>query len=237
MAYPYSPASISSGSSYGMVDPLLDPSFNLFQGTDLLAYQDMQPQNMATFGGLGHTSMYDDLVHHYFDRVSKIQFVFAGKQLSDITYRVCCFSSVNRYQTFLTINWQVMSQDPRGAPTFAIYALADLHLTQLRIAEGLEAPQSGQGSSAHYLYQEALFKLKANRDNGSGWGESDAIAALHLVSYSHLSGGSADWQEPFDILCAWLLQSNLSLAGENTRTIFLSMSDASQLLVKLIMVR
>ncbi|KAJ2926860.1 hypothetical protein H1R20_g10251, partial [Candolleomyces eurysporus] len=198
-----------------MVDPLLDPSFNLFQGADMMSYSDMQPQTMTTFGSLSHTSMYDDLVHHYFDRVSKIQFVFAGKQLSDVTYRV-------------------MSQEPRGAPTFAIYALGDLHLTQLRIAEGLEAPQSG-GSSAHYLYQEALFKLKANRDNGSGWSESDAIAALHLVSYSHLSGGSADWQEPFDILCAWLLQSNLSLAGENMRTIFLSMSDASQLLVKLIM--
>jgi hypothetical protein len=88
MVYPYSPASISSGSSYGMVDQLLDPSsFNLFQG-DLLSYQDMQPQTMASFGGLPHTSMYDDLVHHYFDRVSKIQFVIAGKQLSDITYRV-----------------------------------------------------------------------------------------------------------------------------------------------------
>ena len=131
---------------------------------------------------------------------------------------------------------QTVMQEPRGAPSYAIYALADLHLTQMRISQGLEAPQSGQASTAHYMYQEALFKLKANRDNGNGWGESDAIAALHLVSYSQLSGGSADWQEPFDILCAWLLQSNLSLAGENARAILQSMSVASQLLVKLIMV-
>lgn len=106
----------------------------------------------------------------------------------------------------------------------------------MRIQQGLEAPQSGQASTAHYMYQEALFKLKSNRDNGNGWSESDAIAALHLVSYSHLSGGSADWQEPFDILCAWLLQSSLSIAGDNSRTILQSMTVASQLLVKLIMV-
>ncbi|TEB27065.1 hypothetical protein FA13DRAFT_974199 [Coprinellus micaceus] len=216
MTYPYSPASMYSGSSSSMVDPLLDPSFNLFgQSSDMLSFQEAQP-SMNTYSGLGQSPMYNDLVMHYFNVTSKLQFVFCGSQLSEITYNT-------------------IMQEPRGAVSYAIYALADLHLTQMRISQGLEAPQSGQASTAHYMYQEALFKLKSNRDNGNGWSESDAIAALHLVSYSHLSGGSADWQEPFDILCAWLLQSNLSLAAENSRTILQSMPVASQLLVKLIM--
>ena len=94
MGYPYSPASIPSSSSYGMVDPLLDPStFNLFNNADLMGYTDMQPQAMSTFGALGHSSMYDDLVHHYFDRVSKIQFVFVGSYQMSLTEYV--FPSVN----------------------------------------------------------------------------------------------------------------------------------------------
>lgn len=217
IVYPYSPAaSMSSGSSYNMVDPLIDPSFNLFDNNNMLNFQEPQPSLNCFSTGLGQNPMYNDLVTHYFDVTSKIQFVFCGTQLSQITYNA-------------------IAQEPRGAPCYAVNALADLHLTQMRIQQGLEAPQSGQASTAHYMYQEALFKLKSNRDNGNGWSESDAIAALHLVSYSHLSGGSADWQEPFDILCAWLLQSSLSIAGDNSRTILQSMTVASQLLVKLIM--
>ncbi|KAG2017763.1 hypothetical protein CC2G_007246 [Coprinopsis cinerea AmutBmut pab1-1] len=214
LVYPYSPASMSSGSSPYMVDPLLDPSFSLFP-SDVMSYPE---QSSLQSYGMSHSSspMYNDLMMHYFNVVSKIQFTFAGNQVSGMTYNV-------------------VYQDTRGAPAYAIYALADLHQTQMRISQGLEAPQSNQASTANYLYQEALFKLKSNRDNGNGWGESDAIAALHLISYSHLSGGSADWQEPFDILCSWLLQSNLSVAGPNSKAIYQSLTGPSQLLVRMIM--
>lgn len=89
MTYPYSPASMSSGSSYGMVDPLLDPSFNLFgQSSDMLSsFQEPQP-SMHTYTGLGQSPMYNDLVMHYFNVTSKLQFVFCGSQLSEITYNV-----------------------------------------------------------------------------------------------------------------------------------------------------
>ncbi|TFK27792.1 hypothetical protein FA15DRAFT_132708 [Coprinopsis marcescibilis] len=216
MVYPYSPASMSSGSSNYMVDPLLDPNFTLFPTTHDMGYADQT--SMGGYGSLGHSpsAMYDDLVMHYFSSVSKIQFIFAGSQVSTITYNT-------------------VFQENRGAPAYAIYALADLHQTQMRISQGLEAPQSSQASTANYLYQEALFKLKSNRDNGNGWSESDAIAALHLVSYSHLSGGNADWQEPFEILCSWLLQSNLSVAGQSTKAAYQAMSAPSQVLVRMIM--
>lgn len=215
MSMPYSSGGMASGSSNYMVDSLLDPSFSLFPANQDMSYPD---QSAMPSYGMAHSPspMYDDLMMHYFSTVSRVQFVFAGSQVSEVTYNT-------------------VLQDSRGAPGYAIYALADLHQTQMRISQGLEAPQSNQASTANYLYQEALFKLKANRDNGNGWGESDAVAALHLVSYSHLSGGNADWQEPFDILCAWLLQSNLSIAGHNSKAIYLSMSPMSQILIRMIM--
>ena len=88
MTYPYSPASMYSGSSTSMVDPLLDPSFNLFgQSSDMLSFQEAQP-SMNTYSGLGQSPMYNDLVMHYFNVTSKLQFVFCGSQLSEITYNV-----------------------------------------------------------------------------------------------------------------------------------------------------
>jgi hypothetical protein len=79
-----------SGSSSSMVDPLLDPSFNLFgQSSDMLSFQEAQP-SMNTYSGLGQSPMYNDLVMHYFNVTSKLQFVFCGSQLSEITYNVSC---------------------------------------------------------------------------------------------------------------------------------------------------
>ena len=71
-----------------MVDPILDSFSSLFpQGGDMLNFQEPQP-SMGPYSGLGHSPMYDDLVMHYFNLVSKIQFIFAGNQLSEITYHV-----------------------------------------------------------------------------------------------------------------------------------------------------
>lgn len=88
MVYPYSPASMSSGSSSYLVDPLLDPTFSLFSNPqDTMGYSD--PSSMQSYG-MSHSAspMYDDLVMHYFNQVSRIQFVFAGTQVSEITYNV-----------------------------------------------------------------------------------------------------------------------------------------------------
>ena len=68
-----------------MVDSLLDPSFSLFP-----ANQDMSYPDQSASYGMAHSPspMYDDLMMHYFSTVSRIQFVFAGSQVSEVTYNV-----------------------------------------------------------------------------------------------------------------------------------------------------
>ena len=98
--------------------------------------------------------------------------------------------------------------------TLAICALADLHLKQMRVSQGLEAPNSSETSHATYLKNEALFRLETNKTANGFRTDHDAIAALHLLSLSQLSGGGSDWETPFGILCQWLLEKNLHLADD-----------------------
>ncbi len=100
------------------------------------------------------------------------------------------------------------------------------------MAQGLEAPsQTPESSSTEYLRLEALNRLKMNKNSQGGWTENDALAALHLISLSQLSGGASDWESPFNILIQWLHQTNLPVA-ENSWMTFLNLSQTAQLNVK-----
>lgn len=77
--------------------------------------------------------------------------------------------------------------------------------------------------------------LESSKNARGCWTDTDAIAALHLVSLSQLSGGGSDWEQPFTILCQWLHQTNLHLA-ENPSAAFRNMSHTSQHYVKATMV-
>jgi len=216
MSFPFASTSMNGVSSL-MMDPLFDNPASIYPSLSGGGGYPGDPTAFPTYPGPQSSApMFEDLVMLYFSQVSGIQFTFAGAQLRDVTMNA-------------------VQHEPRGACAFAISALADFHQTQMRIAQGLEAPQSNQNSHTHYLYGEALSKLNANRDNGNGWSESDALAALHLVSFAHLSGGSADWQEPFDILCAWLMQSNLSVSVGSAAVVYQGLPPTSQLLVRMIM--
>lgn len=154
-----------------------------------------------------------DLVMHYFNNVRQVQLLFAGDALNDVTYTA-------------------VLNEPQGAVSLAICALADLHLKQLRVAQGLEAPsQTPDNSSTSYLRLEALSRLEINKNSQRGWTDNDALAALHLISLSQLSGGTSDWETPFDILIQWLHQTNLRVA-ENPWLTFLSLPLTAQLNVK-----
>jgi hypothetical protein len=87
-----------------------------------------------------------------------------------------------------------------------------------------------------YLQNEALLQLENNKNTHGGWTDNDANAALHLVSLSQLSGGNSDWDTPFNILCQWLLQTNLHHA-ENPWLAFLNLSASVQHYVKATLVR
>ena len=127
-----------------------------------------------------------------------------------------------------------MLGEPRGAVTLAICALADLHSKQMRVSQGLEALNpSMESSTTTYLRQEAFFKLENNKNTDGSWSDNDAIAALHLVSFSQLSGASIDWEIPFNILSQWLMQQNLVQSNSgNPWMAFLALSPLAQILVK-----
>jgi len=87
-----------------------------------------------------------------------------------------------------------------------------------------------ENTTTTYLRQEALFKLESNKNTNGTWSDNDAIAALHLVSFSQLSGGGIDWEIPFNILSQWLLQQNLVQQNvENPWMAFLALSPLAQL--------
>lgn len=126
-----------------------------------------------------------------------------------------------------------MVGEPRGAVTLAICALADLHSKQVRVSQGLEALNSSMESTTTYLRQEAFFKLENSKNTDGAWSDNDAIAALHLVTFSQLSGGGIDWEVPFNILTQWLMQQNLTQSNLETPWMaFIALSPLAQLLVK-----
>lgn len=122
-------------------------------------------------------------------------------------------------------------QDPQGPVTNAVCALASLHYTQMRIAQGLEAPDPNlDRSNARYFQGESYFQL-ASAKQLRGYNESDAIAALHLICYAQLSGGTTDWQPVLTIACDWLTQTGLP-KDDNPKLTYRNMSPTAKLAVR-----
>jgi len=102
----------------------------------------------------------------------------------------------------------------------------------MRVAQGLEAPDPNpEHSNAKYFHGEAYFQLDTAKQLNGTFSEKEAIAALHLVCYSQLSGGTTAWQPGFVIMCEWLTQTGL-LTDENPAITLHAMSTTAQLLVK-----
>lgn len=127
---------------------------------------------------------------------------------------------------------QLIVQEPRGAVTNAVCALASLHFTRKRVAEGLEAPDSNPDhSTAKYFYDESYFQLANAQQIRGQYNESDVIAALHLVYFSQMSGGSMDWMPVLSIALDWLSQIGLP-DEEDPRSVLNTMSLSAQIAVK-----
>ncbi|GLB40340.1 putative fungal specific transcription factor [Lyophyllum shimeji] len=161
----------------------------------------------------GQGNIEGEHVIYYFEHVRKIQLMFAGNTFTNATY-------------------SMILQDPRGAVTNAVCALASLHYTRMRIAQGLEPPDPNpEHSNAKYFHGEAYFQLETAKQLNGTYSDKEALAALHLVCYSQLSGGSTSWQPAFHVMCEWLAQTGL-LADENPAITLHAMSPTGQLLVK-----
>jgi hypothetical protein len=106
----------------------------------------------------------------------------------------------------------------------------------MRVARGIEAPEANpEHSLAKYFHDQAYFQLVSAKQMRGRYNESDAIAALHLVSFSLFSGGSTDWRPVLTVALDWLGQTGL-VADENPRLAVLNMSFASQCALKKVLV-
>jgi hypothetical protein len=108
----------------------------------------------------------------------------------------------------------------------------------MRVAHGLEAPETNpEHSTAKYFHDEAYFQLHNAKQVRGSYSESDAIAALHLVWFSQLSGGATDWQPVFAVACDWVAQQTDLLTNDNPKLALQSLPVTGQLIVKLTLVR
>jgi len=125
------------------------------------------------------------------------------------------------------ILYSIIVQEPRGAVANAICALASLHHSRARQAAGFELPDPNPDHSfTKFLYDQAFFQLiNANHLNGT-YTETDAIAALHLTSFSLLSDGWTNWVPTLQIAQDWLASTGI-LAEENPRMFVANLPNGS----------
>lgn len=125
------------------------------------------------------------------------------------------------------ILYSIIVQEPRGAVANAICALASLHHSRARQAAGFELPDPNPDHSfTKFLYDQAFFQLiNANHLNGA-YTETDAIAALHLTSFSLLSDGWTNWVPTLQIAQDWLASTGI-LTEENPRLFVANMVSGS----------
>ncbi|KAJ7066874.1 fungal-specific transcription factor domain-containing protein, partial [Mycena belliarum] len=162
-----------------------------------------------------HSSLQEDHCIYYFEHVRPVQFIFAGNDVANVT----C---------------SLILQEPRGALTNAVCALASLHYKRTRVLRGLEAPDTDPGLSASkYFHDEAYFQLHCVKQARDAYSANDAVAALQLVWYSQLSGGATDWQRVFAVACEWVAQQTDLLNSDNPKLVLQGFSVEGQLIVKL----
>lgn len=95
-----------------------------------------------------------------------------------------------------------------------------------------------ENSVPRQFYNRALYHLMHSpQTNGTGqYSDSDAVAAMQLVAYSLLGGGSTDWATPLEYACEWLAQTGI-YNEENPKLTLLNMSAAGRFAAKATMVR
>ena len=123
-----------------------------------------------------------------------------------------------------------------SAVTHASCALASLHNKSIRVARGLDHPDlDPQYSTASQFYNKAYYLLFNDRTVPVAYSELDAFAALQLVSYWLLSGGTGHWPMLLNVACEWLASTGIT-THENPRMAFLELNDVAKFTAKITMV-
>ncbi|KAG1739188.1 fungal-specific transcription factor domain-containing protein [Suillus paluster] len=150
-------------------------------------------------------------VFYYFEHIRKLQYAFAGNSVANITY-------------------SLVLQHPQGPVANAISALASLHFSLMRTAHGLEAPNPTlENSPAIRFYDNAHQQIYRNKQTMLS--ECDANAAIHMLSFSLVSGGVTDWRPMLDIASEWLVRTGIT-TSDNPRLMMMKMNEASRLALK-----
>jgi len=89
---------------------------------------------------------------------------------------------------------------------------------------------------AQYFYNEAWAHLANSKQTLGHYTESDAIAALQLVSYSLMSRGTTDWRYMLEVACEWLNQTGITV-GDDPKYTMSNMTSSRQFALKATMVR
>lgn len=106
----------------------------------------------------------------------------------------------------------------------------------MRVAQGLEPPDPNpEFSTARYFHDEAYLQLVNSKAMRGHYNEADAIAALHLVSFSLFSGGATNWRQVLSVAYEWVAQLGLP-ADENAQPKLMGMRPIEQVIVKTTMV-
>ncbi|KAJ3565173.1 hypothetical protein NP233_g7806 [Leucocoprinus birnbaumii] len=135
------------------------------------------------------------------------------------------------YGVVSSITFELMKQDPAGPVTKAAKALGQLHQKRMRVSQGIEQDSRQELSPAFYFRNEALMQIQGNKELQRRLTEADAVAAFYLTLFSQLGGCFADWDEPFGILCDWLVQTGLT-STEEPWLFFQGLPAASRFAVK-----
>lgn len=115
----------------------------------------------------------------------------------------------------------------------SVCALASLHNSRMQVTRGLQLPDGNSGQSfAKHFHDQAAYQITSTRGHHT---QADAIAAMHLISYSLLSGGKTDWRIMVDIACDWLGQCGITV-DEDPKYRLLTMTDSEKFATKTTMV-
>ncbi|EMD33986.1 hypothetical protein CERSUDRAFT_86751 [Gelatoporia subvermispora B] len=222
---PHSRHNMAMGSFHNttMTDPLLQGySYSADSPPLSMSSTDASPTFGAFFAGSGYDAipqgltmaqpmpsptMNEDYINYYFKYVRKVQYPFAGNTLTNTLY-------------------SIIVSDIGGAASNAICALASLHSFRRRVAQGLDAQEHIHTN----FYNQAIAQLNSIKSLVGHYSETDAVAAVHLVAFSCLSG-LGTWESVLGVAYDWLAQTGI-YEEENPKLILMNMSPTGRFAAK-----
>ncbi|CCM06635.1 uncharacterized protein FIBRA_08916 [Fibroporia radiculosa] len=192
----------------------LSPTIPIPHGDDPTAYDSTYfPQGAAT---AVPTMSHEQYMVYYFQSVRKTQYVFAGNSLTNALH-------------------SIVTAEPRGPTANAICALSSLHYFRTRVAQGLDA-HAAEPEIAKEYYEHAHYQLVNTKSLHGQYCETDAVAAVLLVSYALLSAVPYDWSSELEVAYSWLTSTRIH-EEQNPKLMLLNMTVICQFAARATMVR